>query len=145
MALGLTAVAAQTWFSIINREIARAKAECIAAPNLVPYYDGMTLCPGQSTILRLEIPGAFEPGGSEFNYNGLGRHHPVIPAWPLGRLRPFVEIFESARAPLHGGGQAKCEMKPLGAHRRAARVSLSLIVTANNRSLSSARAEVATL
>ena len=56
VALSLTAVAAQTWFSIIDREIARAKAECATAPNLVPFHNGMTLCPGQSTILRLEIP-----------------------------------------------------------------------------------------
>ena len=56
VALSLTAVAAQTWFSIINLEIARAKSECATAPNLVPFRDGVTLCPGQSTILGLEIP-----------------------------------------------------------------------------------------
>lgn len=58
IALSLTAVAAQTWFSINDRQIARAKAECATAPNLVPFHNGMTLCPGQSTILRLEIPTA---------------------------------------------------------------------------------------
>jgi hypothetical protein len=58
IALSLTAVAAQTWFSIVNREIARANAECATAPKLVPFHNAMTLCPGQSTILRLEIPTA---------------------------------------------------------------------------------------
>jgi hypothetical protein len=56
VALSLSAVAAQTWFSIVDRESARAKAKCATASNLVPFHDGMTLCPGQSTILRLEIP-----------------------------------------------------------------------------------------
>ena len=49
VALSLTALAG---FSIINWGIARAKAECATVPNLVPFLDGMTLCPGQSTILR---------------------------------------------------------------------------------------------
>jgi hypothetical protein len=56
VALSLIAVAAQTRFLIIHREIARAKAECATAPNPVPFQNGMTLCPGQSTILRIEIP-----------------------------------------------------------------------------------------
>jgi len=28
------------------------------APNPVPFHDSVTLCPGQSTILRIEIPTA---------------------------------------------------------------------------------------
>jgi len=58
VALSLTAVAAQTWFSIIDWEIARANARCATAPNPVPFHDSVTLCPGQSTILRIEIPTA---------------------------------------------------------------------------------------
>ena len=56
VALSLTAVALQTWFSIIDWEIARANARCATAPNPVPFHDSVTLCPGQSTILRIEIP-----------------------------------------------------------------------------------------
>ena len=58
VALSLTAVALQTWFSIIDWEIARANARCATAPNPVPFHDSVTLCPGQSTILRIEIPTA---------------------------------------------------------------------------------------
>ena len=42
-ALSLTAVAAQTWFSIIDWKIARANARCATAPNPVPFHDSVTL------------------------------------------------------------------------------------------------------
>jgi hypothetical protein len=30
-------------------------ANCKDAPKVVPYHDGMTLCPGQSTTMNIEI------------------------------------------------------------------------------------------
>lgn len=31
-------------------------AECADAPKVVPYHDGMTLCPGQSTVVIVPVP-----------------------------------------------------------------------------------------
>ena len=37
-------------------QIKRDLADCADAPKRVPYHDGMTLCPGQSAIMTIEIP-----------------------------------------------------------------------------------------
>jgi len=55
-AFNLTALAAQTWFSIVNLREARALAECANAPKEVPFHQGIMLCPGQSAIMRIELP-----------------------------------------------------------------------------------------
>jgi hypothetical protein len=55
-AFNLTALAAQTWFSIVNLREARAVAECANAPKELPFHQGIILCPGQSAIMRIELP-----------------------------------------------------------------------------------------
>jgi len=55
-AFNLTALAAQTWFSIVNLREARALAECANASKEVPFRQGIMLCPGQSAIMRIELP-----------------------------------------------------------------------------------------
>src|SRR5215813_10220402 len=54
-AFNLTALAAQTWFSIVNLREARALAECANAKR-GPFHQGIMLCPGQSAIIRIELP-----------------------------------------------------------------------------------------
>lgn len=56
LAFNLTALAAQTWFSIVNLREARAVAECANAPKELPFHQGIILCPGQSAIMRIELP-----------------------------------------------------------------------------------------
>ena len=56
LAFNLTALAAQTWFSIVNLREARAVAECANAPKEIPFHQGIMLCPGQSAIMRIELP-----------------------------------------------------------------------------------------
>jgi hypothetical protein len=55
-AFNLTALAAQTCFSIVNLREARAVAECANAPKELPFHQGIILCPGQSAIMRIELP-----------------------------------------------------------------------------------------
>jgi hypothetical protein len=38
-----------------QRRLEKAMANCKDAPKVVPYHDGMTLCPGQSTTMNIEI------------------------------------------------------------------------------------------
>jgi len=56
LAFNLTALAAQTWFSIVNLREARAVAECANAPKEPAFHQGIILCPGQSAIIRIELP-----------------------------------------------------------------------------------------
>ena len=56
LAFNLTALAAQTWFSIVNLREARAVAECANAPKELAFHQGIILCPGQSAIIRIELP-----------------------------------------------------------------------------------------
>jgi hypothetical protein len=45
----------------IDWAVAGAIAECAGAPKVVPFHNGMTLCPGQTAIITIEIP----PSGRE--------------------------------------------------------------------------------